>query len=855
MKEFKTKYDQKEVELGLYDIWVKKGYFKTGDSNKEPFCIVIPPPNVTGKLHLGHAWDNTLQDIIVRRKRMQGYDALYLPGMDHAGVATQAKIDERLKTKGTNRFELGREKFMEQAFIWKEEYAKHIHQQWRILGISVDYNKERFTLDEGLNKAVNQVFISLYNKGLIYRGKRITNYDVEAKTALSNIEVEHRETKGFLYYLKYPIVGSTNFVVVATTRPETCFADQAVMVHPDDKRYKKIIGKQVLIPGTKTSVPVIADKYVDKEFGTGIVKVTPAHDPNDFEVALRHNLDMPLCMNEDGTMNDMAHKYSGQERFTCRKNLIVDLRKLDLVEKIDDYINNVGYSERTGVVIEPRLSLQWFIKMESIAKEALKTKVKFYPERFSKIFTNWMTDTQDWCISRQVWWGHRIPVWYKGDELKVQVESPGNNWVQDEDVLDTWFSSALWPFSTLGWPEKTEDFKKFYPTSCLVTGYDIIFFWVARMIFQGLEFTGKDPFKDCLIHGLIRDNEGKKMSKSAGNGIDPIDVVAKYGIDSLRYFLATNSAPGQDLRYDEEKIESSWNFINKLWNVTRFITLNIDDKNVTIDYKSLELKDKYILSRLNKVIKDVDVLFDKYEFNEASSILYNFIWDEFASIYVEFAKVSLIDASKKKNTQAVLIHVLKSILKLLHPFIPFVTERLFQAISDEESIVISSWPVSKEVDNKSIDSFNKIYDIIYKIRNLRSENNIAPSKDLKIIIKTNKEDSDTLSSEYQYLRRFLNSSNLAIQEKAPSDDYLTIVSNEYIICVLKSDVIDIEAERILLIKQRDQLQIEILRSEKMLANESFLSKANPEKVDAEKAKYLSYKKQYEVILKKLNEKI
>jgi valyl-tRNA synthetase len=670
----KTKYDFKEVEENLYKTWITEGYFLTGNLKKDPFCIVIPPPNVTGKLHLGHAWDNTLQDIIIRRKRMQGYDALFLPGMDHAGIATQAKVDERLKNDGISRYDLGREGFLKKAWEWKDEYAFFIKKQWAALGNSLDYTKERFTLDDDLNKAVNHVFIKLYEKGLIYRGHRIINWDVEAKTALSNIEVEHVIQNGKLYYFRYPLVDSNDYLVIATTRPETMFADQALMVHPNDQRYLKYVNSYVYIPNTNVKIKVITDDYVDMSFGSGVVKVTPAHDPNDFEVAKRHNLLMPLCMHEDGTMNHLAFQYEGLDRFTCRELLVKDLLSLNLVEKIEDYQNNIGLSERTGVVVEPRLSLQWFVKMDQIATDTLmRSKTEFYPKRFKKIFVNWLTDIQDWCISRQLWWGHRIPAWYNGDQVLVQVESPGANWHQDEDVLDTWFSSALWPFSTLGWPNETKDFKRYYPTDVLVTGYDIIFFWVARMIFQGLEFTNQDPFKHVLIHGLIRDKDGRKMSKSLGNGVDPMDVIEKYGVDALRYFLTTNSAPGQDLRYEEEKVESSWNFINKLWNITRFIQMNVTDINQSFD-EDLSLCDLWIVSRLSIVIRQADEYYEKYEFGEASKVLYNFIWDEFASWYLEFAKVSLQDQALKQNTEGVLLYVLKDVLKMMHPFIPFVTE-------------------------------------------------------------------------------------------------------------------------------------------------------------------------------------
>ncbi|MBN2300128.1 MAG: valine--tRNA ligase [Acholeplasmataceae bacterium] len=852
MNQLKPKYNFKEVEENRYQTWLEKGYFKSGNLNKEPFCIVIPPPNVTGKLHLGHAWDNTLQDIIIRRKRMQGYDALFLPGMDHAGIATQAKVDERLKFQGVSRYDLGREKFLEQAWAWKDEYASHIKKQWAALGNSLDYSKERFTLDDALNKAVTKVFIELYEKGYIYRGNRIINWDVEAKTALSNIEVEHFETQGKLYYFKYPFTDGTGHLVIATTRPETMFADQALMVHPKDKRYQKVVGKKVYIPGTKVSIPVIKDDYVDMEFGSGVVKVTPAHDVNDFEVGKRHHLKMPLCMEEDGKMNAMAFQYGGMERFECRKLLVEDLEKLDLVDKIEDYTNNLGFSERTGVVVEPRLSLQWFVKMDKLSQQALATKSEFVPSRFKKIFANWMNDTLDWCISRQLWWGHRIPAWYKDEKVKVQIESPGDDWKQDEDVLDTWFSSALWPFSTLGWPEITEDYQRYYPTNVLVTGYDIIFFWVARMIFQGLEFTHKDPFDTVLIHGLIRDKEGRKMSKSLGNGVDPMDVIHEYGVDALRYFLTTNSAPGADLRYEEEKVESSWNFINKLWNITRFITMNIDDNNIEIK-EGLTLSDEWILSRLNQVIIEADMYYDKFEFGEASRALYNFIWDEFASWYVEFAKLALQNPETKTNTQAILIHVLKAVLKMLHPFIPFVTEKLFLEISDEPSIMISDWPVASEINLESIEYFKELMDTITKVRNLRSENNVVPSKPLNFHLVI--EDAtwfNIMNQQEIYFTKFLNAQNLVIEQKLSTDDEtILLVGSKVLIYVLKSGMIDPEKEKEALLKQKQILASEIKRSESLLNNPKFVSKAPKEKLDLEKEKYESYQKQYEIVVEKL----
>ena len=847
-----TKYDFKEVEKDRYKIWKENGYFKADRPKAVPFTIVIPPPNVTGKLHLGHAWDNTLQDIVIRRKRMQGYDALYLPGMDHAGIATQAKVDERLRSQGVSRYDLGREKFLETAWAWKHEYANHIANQWAALGISVDYDRERFTLDEGLNQAVNHVFITLYNEGLIYRGNRIINWDVEAKTALSNIEVEYVEQMAKLYYFRYPFVDESGYLVIATTRPETMFADQALMVHPDDKRYQKFVGKKVYIPNTKTEIPVITDNYVDMTFGTGVVKVTPAHDPNDFMVGERHNLEMPLCMNEDGTMNEMSGKYNGLDRFEARQQIIADLEVQGLVEKIEDYHTSIGYSERTGVVVEPRLSLQWFLKMDELAKDALHSNVEFVPSRFEKIFKNWMTNTQDWCVSRQLWWGHRIPAWYKDEEVKVQVDSPGEGWVQDEDVLDTWFSSALWPFSTLGWPNETEDFKRFYPNDLMVTGYDIIFFWVARMIFQGRKFTGKDPFKQVLIHGLIRDSQGRKMSKSLGNGVDPMDVIDTYGVDALRYFLTTNSAPGADLRYDTEKVESSWNFINKLWNITRFVLMNVQDKTLEVD-GDVELHDTWILSRLSLVIEEADNYYEKYEFGEVARVLYNFIWDEFASWHVEFSKLSLQEDKSRKNSQAVLLTVLRAVLKLMHPFIPFVTEKLFLEVSDEKTIMRASWPTKGIVNEAAIQYFNEVMEIITRVRNLRSEHQVTPSKplDIHIIIESDEYYKKLITQEV-YLKKFLAANNLVIEKTLSSkEDTILVLSKHAKIHILKRDLVDPEKEKEQLLKLKSNLEQEIKRSESMLSNEKFLVKAPKEKIEEEKEKHQVYQKQYNDVLEKL----
>jgi valyl-tRNA synthetase len=858
--ELKPKYDHKEVEEGKYDFWKKGGFFEAGDKTKEPFTIVIPPPNVTGKLHLGHSWDTSIQDMIIRRKRMQGYDALWIPGMDHAGIATQAKVDQRLKEMGISRYDIGREKFLEYAWGWKHEYADIIHKQWAALGLSLDYSKERFTLDEGLNKAVNHVFISLYNKGYIYQGKRIINWDPEARTALSNIEVIHKDVEGAFYYFNYPFVDGSGSVLIATTRPETMFADQAIMVNPTDERFKDIVGKEVYIPGTKTIIPVITDEYVDKEFGTGCVKCTPAHDPNDYQVGLRHNLDMPLCMNDDGTMNEMAGKYKGMDRFECRKALLLDLKKDGYFVKEEKITHSVGHSERTGVVVEPRLSKQWFVKMDILAKQVLDNKeYKFVPERFQKTLVQWLTNIEDWCISRQLWWGHRIPAWYKGDDVKVQVECPGEGYTQDEDVLDTWFSSALWPFSTMGWPEKTEMLDRYYPTNVLVTGYDIIFFWVSRMLFEGIEFTGKAPFKDILIHGLIRDSQGRKMSKSLGNGVDPFDVIEKYGCDSLRYFLNTNSAPGLDLRFDETKIESSWNYLNKIWNISRYVMMNIEGyKEIDLKSANLNLASKWILNRLNKTIENVDYNYDKYEFGEAAKALYSFVWDDFASWYVEISKVDLSDNADNKNTtQNVLVYVLKSILKLLHPMIPFITEEIYQKLPHEEaSIMISSWPkVIKEFNfDKEEEGFNNVLQIISEVRNQRAQAGKAPKEAIKITISLkNDKLLDVLNEARPYLMKFANPSVLDIVINKEFKDCQVVVLENLTIYIPTSDLVDIKEVLNNLLKEKARLEGELLRSEKMLSNPNFVSKAPEAKLNQEREKQAQYKAQYEEVLAHINE--
>ena len=853
MKNLSPKYDHKAVEEGKYDFWLKGGFFEAGDTSKQPFTIVIPPPNVTGKLHLGHAWDTSIQDMIIRRKRMQGYDALWIPGMDHAGIATQAKVDKRLKDQGISRYDIGREKFLDQAWAWKEEYASIIRKQWAALGLSLDYTKERFTLDEGLNKAVNYVFISLYNKGYIYQGERIINWDCQAKTALSNIEVIHQDDEGAFYYFKYPFVDASGYVMIATTRPETMFADQAIMVNPKDERFKDIVGKEVYIPGTEIKIPVITDEYVDMEFGTGCVKCTPAHDPNDYEVGRRHNLAMPLCMNDDGTMNEMAGKYQGMDRFACREALINDLKESGLFDHLEKIVHSVGHSERTGVVVEPRLSKQWFVKMDILARQVLENKeYEFVPERFNGTLKNWLTNIQDWCISRQLWWGHRIPAWYKNGETKVCEKCPGEGWTQDEDVLDTWFSSALWPFSTMGWPENTEMLKRYYPTDVLVTGYDIIFFWVSRMLFEGIEFTGHAPFKQILIHGLIRDPQGRKMSKSLGNGVDPFDVVEKYGCDSLRYFLNTNSSPGLDLRYDETKIESSWNYLNKVWNISRYVMMNIEGyQEVDLKQAKLNLASRWILARLNQVIKEVDYNFDKYEFGEGNKALYNFVWNDFASWYVEISKVDLQsdDAENKNITQNVLVYVLMQIIKMLHPIVPFITEEIYQTLPHkEESITISSWPTVEEVfnDEEAINSLNIVMEIISAVRNERAKASKAPSAKINIRLEAKSQEvCDILNSAKPYLLKFTNPNELVITtDKANLENQVVVVLNDLTIYIPTNDLVDIEEVIKKLEGELKKLEGELLRSNNMLNNPNFVNKAPEAKIQAERDKKAMYEEKY-----------
>ena len=868
-----TKYDPQSIEKGRYDWWLEGKFFEAGqDSEKEPYTIVIPPPNVTGKLHLGHAWDTALQDILTRMKRMQGYDVLWLPGMDHAGIATQAKVEEKLRGQGTSRYDLGREKFVEETWNWKEEYAGHIREQWAKLGLGLDYSRERFTLDEGLSKAVREVFVTLYEKGLIYRGEYIINWDPSTKTAISDIEVIHKEVKGAFYHMNYPLADGSGHIEVATTRPETMLGDTAVAVHPEDERYKHLIGKTLLLPIVGREIPIVGDEYVEMDFGSGAVKITPAHDPNDFEVGNRHNLERVLVMNEDGTMNAKAGKYEGMDRFECRKQIVKDLQEAGVLFKIEEHIHQVGHSERSGAVVEPYLSTQWFVKMGPLAERAVslqetEEKVHFVPERFEKTYLNWMDNIHDWCISRQLWWGHRIPAWYHKETGEVYVgrEEPADieNWTQDNDVLDTWFSSALWPFSTMGWPEKdAEDFKRYYPTAALVTGYDIIFFWVSRMIFQGLEFTGERPFKDVLIHGLVRDEQGRKMSKSLGNGVDPMEVIDKYGADSLRYFLTTGSSPGQDLRFSYEKVESVWNFANKIWNASRFALMNMDG----MTYEEIDLSgeksvaDKWILTRLNETIETVTRLADKYEFGEVGRALYNFIWDDFCDWYIEMAKLPLYgeDEAAKKTTRSILAYVLDQTMRLLHPFMPFITEEIWQNLPHEgESITTASWPVVKDelTDEKASDEMKLLVEIIRTVRNIRAEVNTPLSKKIKLSLKA--KDAETmavLEKNRSYIERFCNPEELTIGTDIPADDkaMTAIVTGVELILPLQG-LLNIEEELKRLQKELDKWQKEVERIEKKLGNEGFMKKAPEKVIEEERAKLADYLEKREAVQNRLKD--
>ncbi len=838
------KYNHIETEKGKYDIWKEKGYFKADNqSKKPPFCIVIPPPNVTGKLHIGHAYDTAIQDVIIRYKRMQGFDTLWLPGMDHAAISTEAKVVKKLKDEGIDKYEYGRENFLKACWDWTHEYGDSIRSQWAGLGLSVDYTRERFTLDEDLNKAVRKIFVDYYNKGLIYRGERIINWDPAAQTALSNEEVIYKSEKSAFYHIKYKLEDSEEYLDVATTRPETLFGDTAVAVNENDERYKKFVGKNVILPLVNKPIPVITDEHADMTKGTGVVKITPAHDPNDFEVGERHNLERIVIMNDDATMNENAPGYEGMTREDCREKVVKDLEKLGLLLEIEPLVHEVGHSERTGVMVEPMVKEQWFVKMAPLAKTVLdfqddkEKKINFVPKRFEKVLRHWMDISHDWCISRQLWWGHRIPAWYKGDEVYVGMEAPkGEGWVQDEDVLDTWFSSALWPFSTLGWPEKTKDLERYFPTDCLVTGYDIIFFWVARMAFQTEYTLNARPFKDCVIHGLIRDKQGRKMSKSLGNGVDPFDMVDKYGADSLRYYLTTDGSMGLDLRFDEVKLSSTWNFINKIWNASRFALMNMEDIT-KIELKDLKPEDKWIITKYENVVKRVTKHMDKYEFNLAGSEIYEFTWNYFCDYYIEMAKYSLDSIS----TKSTLCFILTGILKMLHPFMPFVTEEIYSMlpIKDSESIMISEYPTfdKKLVFNDEEAEIDDLVEFIRNFRNIKAENNIT--KDMKVLFET-KDINDLIIKMLKL-------------EDSLIDKPLDIKSYKVLSNRIKAQIfferIETEADKQAKEAQIKALQDSIARREKLLSNENYVNKAPANIVEMDKEKLKEEKAKLEELLK------
>ena len=873
-KELSTKYNPQAIEAGKYEEWLERGVFKPSeDPEAEPYSIVIPPPNVTGKLHLGHAWDVTLQDMIIRQKRMQGFDTLWLPGMDHAGIATQAKVEEKLRGQGLSRYDLGREKFLEQTWAWKEEYAGHIRQQWAKMGISVDYSRERFTLDEGLSEAVKKVFVTLYEKDLLYRGEYIINWDPAAKTSLSDIEVIHKDVEGAFYHMKYPLADGSGYLEVATTRPETLLGDTAVAVHPDDERYQALIGKKVILPLVNREIPVIADEYVEQDFGTGVVKITPAHDPNDFEVGNRHDLPRINVMNDDATMNELAGKYQGMDRFAARKAVVADLDAAGLLIKIEQHLHSVGHSERTGVVVEPRLSTQWFVRMGPLAEQAIAAQkaqgentVNFYPPRFNDAYIRWMENIHDWVVSRQLWWGHQIPAWYHNEtgEVYVGMEAPADsqNWTQDPDVLDTWFSSALWPFSTMGWPdEASADFKRYFPNNTLVTGYDILTFWVSRMMFQSLEFTGRRPFQNVLIHGLIRDAEGRKMSKSLGNGVDPMDIIEQYGVDSLRWFLANGSAPGQDVRFSTDKMDAAWNFINKIWNASRYVLMNVGD--LTLDNLSigqdLTLADRWILARLQTTIADVTRLFERFEFGEAGRILYSFIWDDYCDWYIEMTKEQLQDKeAANTTTKSILVFVLDQFLRLLHPIMPFVTEEIWQQIGGQDkSIVVADYPRLMEAyqDSQVEAQMAQLMELIRAVRTIRNEMNTPLSKPVDLYIKVQDAAGQALLEANQaYIKRFCNPAQLLISQapEHPEEVVTQVLSFAEILMPLKG-LIKLEDELARLEGEQAKLEKEVARIDGKLSNEKFVSRAPEQVVAEERNKRQGYLSQLETVKERIQQ--
>ena len=874
MKDLAPKYDPREVEEGRYQKWLDQDLFKpSGDKKAHPYSIVIPPPNVTGKLHLGHAWDTAIQDTLIRYKRMQGYDTLYLPGMDHAGIATQAKVEAKLRKQGKDRHEMGREAFIKQVWDWKDEYAGIIKSQWAKLGLSLDYSRERFTLDEGLSKAVRRVFVQLYNEGLIYRGEYIINWDPELQTALSDIEVIHQDDQGAFYHIKYPFADGSGFVEIATTRPETMFGDTAVAVAHGDERYKDIVGKELVLPLVGRHIPIIEDQHVDPEFGTGLVKITPAHDPNDFAVGNRHNLERINVMNDDGTMNENAGKYEGMDRFECRKAVVEDLKKQGYLIKVKPIVHSVGHSERSGVQVEPRLSTQWFVKMKPLAEKVLENqktddKVNFVPKRFEQTLEHWMEDVHDWVVSRQLWWGHRIPAWYnkKTGEMYVGEEEPKDieNWDQDPDVLDTWFSSALWPFSTMGWPdENSEDFKRYFPTNALVTGYDIIFFWVSRMIFQSLHFTNERPFNDVVLHGLIRDEQGRKMSKSLGNGVDPMDVIDEYGADALRWFLLNGTAPGQDTRYNPKQLASAWNFINKIWNAARFVIMNLPEDAQPAhmpDAAKFDLADGWIFDRLNHTVSEVIRLFDDYQFGEAGRELYNFIWNDFCDWYIEMAKVALnsSDEELKARKQNNLIWILDQILRLLHPIMPFVTEKLWLSMPhDGESIMVAKYPEAHaEFENEQArHDMAFLIEIIKAVRNIRTEVNAPLSSSIDIMIQLEDAKNERILTDNEdYVKNFLHPKELTIstQIAAPKLAKTAVISGAQVFIPL-ADLVNVDDEIKRMEKEEKNLQAEVDRSTKKLGNQGFVAHAPEEVITKEKAKKADYESQLESVRQRIEE--
>ncbi len=867
-KDIAKNYSPNEVEDKIYEKWLKNGYFTPViDKDKEPFTIVIPPPNVTGQLHMGHALDETLQDILVRYKRMQGYPTLWVPGTDHAGIATQIKVEENLrKEKGLTRHDLGREKFLELVWDWKNKYGSYILDQIKKLGSSCDFTRERFTMDEGCSKAVKEVFVKLYEKGLIYRGNRIINWCPHCITALSDAEVEYTEQDGFFWHIRYYLKDSDRFIEIATTRPETLLGDTAVAVHPEDERYKDLVGKTLILPLVGREIPVIADEYVDKEFGTGCVKITPAHDPNDFEVGLRHNLEQIRVMNDDATINELGGKYAGLDRYEARKAIVKDLEDGGFLVDVKPHKHNVGQCYRCGTTVEPITSKQWFVKMGPLAERAIEVvknrEIEFVPDRFSKTYLNWMENVHDWCISRQLWWGHRIPAYYCEDcgEMVVSKDDVltcpkcNGKMKQEDDVLDTWFSSALWPFSTLGWPEKTEDLEYFYPTSVLVTGYDIIFFWVARMIFSGMEQMDKIPFKYVFIHGLVRDEFGRKMSKSLGNGIDPLKIIEEYGADALRFTLATGNSPGNDMRFSTKKVEASRNFANKIWNASRFALMNLDIDKIEIP-ENLEIEDKWILSKYNELAKEVTDNLDKFELGVAVSKLYDFIWDILCDWYIEMIKMRLYAKEESgRVAQNVLSYVLSGALKLLHPFMPFITEEIFMALpTGEESIMISKWPeynekLSFEEDEKKVE---KIIGAIRALRNLRAEMNVPMSKKAKMFIIT--DDEDTFNKGAGFFVKLGGASEVVVtsDKGLQVENAVSLVVEGAQILMPLGELVDLEKERERLSKERDYILSEIKRVDSRLSNPGFVNKAPQKLIDEEKAK----KEKFEEMLKQVEEKL